>query len=823
MAEVYCADDLELNERVALKVLDGTLATMGEFLERFRREIRLSRQIGHRNVARVYDLVQEPAHASGPLQFYALELLQGETLAAKLFRAGRLDSAEVLAISRQLAAGLDAAHATGVLHRDFKPANIMLSGDRAVITDFGLATEMTDATIPEKKQATSMLLGTPGYVAPERWTGQRATPASDIYAFGVVLHEMLTGKQPGPDGRLEGTVPEEWRAAVERSIARDPGLRWNSATEAVNSVRVRRGLARRTVVMAGVGVASCLTIGGIQAWRSGRAAGLGANQRVMIPRVENQTGDEALSAWTTLLGRQLDLSKAVQPQLDLILASDSAGVRRKASSSGVRLVAFASISSAAGELALRLRLELLGEDPAFPNRVWRKEWTARDRKDLLQLAGAAGDWIRSTAGEVPEEVQARRQPPGALSSESWEALGHFQKGEVANRSGDQKAALAYFRESVSIDPAFALALAKVSDLEAQLYNLDQSLESQRRATILLRDRGTATREALRIRLNHAVDCWDFDEGMQVAELMQAQFPEDTAGYFFAADFHRYQGRYGSAVPLYRVAQEKDPGATHIADKLVISLLALQRLDEAQIEFSKKRTSREEPWLRRIEGIFAITQRDFGRAERMFKAMTDSQVNPTHSMSLFSAVHLATMAAERGEQREAILKYEQILDGCRRSNMTGESAAVCIHLAELWLHSGNKGKAAAYALEAGEIGGYLQESFAGEYLYRAQDPGENPRWRSRPVSFKNPRTEAAANRLAGERLAAKGSLVEALKGFKAARTLAPRNFFPNGFIRVLLAAGEWTELELCKSEIRDQAAVYLGRALDYPPGALFRLG
>jgi serine/threonine protein kinase/tetratricopeptide (TPR) repeat protein len=820
MAEVYCAEDLELKESVAIKVLDGALATQPDFLNRFRREIRLSRQVGHPNVARVYDLVQEPHHASGSLHFYALELLRGETLAERLSRTGRMESAEALAIGRQLAAGLDAAHATGVIHRDFKPSNIILAANRAVIMDFGLAAAIPPEGAKAGVRATSVLLGTPGYVAPEQWAGQKATTASDIYAFGVVLHEMLTGKHPSSSGLGYPDVPAEWRAVVEKALAADPKARWQSATQAINRVRIRR-ISRRQILW-GTGVGAAL---GLVAYRLGDSAkrlSLGNNQKVLLPRVDNQTGDESLNAWSTLLGRQLDLSQRLQPSGESLDPIDPIAVRGVAIREGVPLVAFAALSSAAGELVLRLRLELVGSDPKYASRVWRREWPARGRQDLMQLASAAGDWVREIAGELPEEIQSRRQAPELLSSASWDALRLYGMGDAAKRSGELKAALAYYSEAERIDSTFALATARVADLEAQLYNLDRSLESQRRASRVLQDNGTTTREALRIRMNHAVDCWNFKDGLAVAELAQAQFPEEAFGYFFAADFHRYLGRYSLAIPLYREAQEKDPKATYIRDKLIVSLLGEQRISEAMVEFGRKYTTTEEPWIRRIEGMLALSQRDFGRAEKLFKAMVTPNGNASTSMRLFSALHLATLTAEKGSIGDSIREFEGVLEGCRRMNRNGESAALCIQLAELHLWAGDKGKARLYAVEAGAGGGYLLESLAGEYLCRTSGLGRRPDWHSAAVPFANARTEAAGKRLAAEKALAEGHFRDAISLWGSARKLSPSNLFPHGLVRVLLAAGQWNEIELLTSELRGRTAAYLGRALDYPPGALFRL-
>jgi len=183
MGEVYRADDLRLGQAVAMKFLPESVARDGAAQARFHREVRFARQVSHPNVCRVFDI----GEAAG-LPFLTMEYVDGEDLASLLRRIGRLPQDKAVDISRQLCAGLAAAHEAGVLHRDLKPANVMLdSRGKVRITDFGLAglAAMADREITG---------GTPAYMAPEQLAGQPATPQSDIYSLGLVLYELFTGK-----------------------------------------------------------------------------------------------------------------------------------------------------------------------------------------------------------------------------------------------------------------------------------------------------------------------------------------------------------------------------------------------------------------------------------------------------------------------------------------------------------------------------------------------------------------------------------------------------------------------------------------------------
>ena len=184
MGEVYRADDLELGQSVALKLLPGEVVRDEERLVRFRNEVRLARQISHANVCRVYDIGE-----AGGQRFISMEYIDGEDLATLLRRIGRFSVERASEIGRQLCLGLAAAHERGVLHRDLKPANIMIDGrGKVVITDFGLAGWID--RIPQEEVRS----GTPAYMAPEQLSGQEVTVRSDLYSLGLVLHELFTGR-----------------------------------------------------------------------------------------------------------------------------------------------------------------------------------------------------------------------------------------------------------------------------------------------------------------------------------------------------------------------------------------------------------------------------------------------------------------------------------------------------------------------------------------------------------------------------------------------------------------------------------------------------
>lgn len=225
MGEVYRADDLRLQQSVALKFLPEATAHDPVTLERFHNEVRIARRISHPNVCRIYDI----GEADG-LVFLSMEYVDGEDLGSLLRRIGRLPSDKALEIARKLCAGLAAAHDKGVLHRDLKPANIMLNSEgEVVIMDFGLA------DLAEHIPHEQVRYGTPAYMAPEQLAGKEVTGKSDIYALGLVLYEIFTGKR----AFQADTLAEIVRTRVESPAPTNPSTIVRDLDPGVESVILR--------------------------------------------------------------------------------------------------------------------------------------------------------------------------------------------------------------------------------------------------------------------------------------------------------------------------------------------------------------------------------------------------------------------------------------------------------------------------------------------------------------------------------------------------------------------------------------------------------
>jgi eukaryotic-like serine/threonine-protein kinase len=292
MGEVYEADDTDLSERVALKTILPRISADPNVLSRFKQEIHLARRVTHPNVCRIFDLEYHRAprdSGKAPMAFLTMELLEGESLASRLRRETKLSVTEALPLIRQMAEGLAAAHEAGVIHRDFKPGNVMLvpqrTGERAtsesldestrelsssallailapavsrvVITDFGLAGTTYPGPRVSSRSAggDGQIVGTLAYMAPEQLEAGQVTPATDVYALGLVMYEVLTGRQPfgrpsslsiaierrgapPPTPRtLEAGIPRNLEAIITKCLEPKPESRYSNATEVGEKLR----------------------------------------------------------------------------------------------------------------------------------------------------------------------------------------------------------------------------------------------------------------------------------------------------------------------------------------------------------------------------------------------------------------------------------------------------------------------------------------------------------------------------------------------------------------------------------------------------------
>ena len=234
MGVVYRATHLALDRPVALKVIARQFAGDESFRDRFLRESRLAARLDHPAVVPVFDAREE----DGEL-IVAMRLIEGGDLKKRIEDKGPLPPAEAVELLGQVAGALDAAHAAGIVHRDVKPHNIMLEGERAYLTDFGLAKALGDSGV----LSGTSIVGTVEYMSPEQWRGEQVGAAADVYSLGCVLYEAVTGVVPYARraSGVETEMPQGLDAVIERAVDRDPATRYATAGDLIEAARERQG------------------------------------------------------------------------------------------------------------------------------------------------------------------------------------------------------------------------------------------------------------------------------------------------------------------------------------------------------------------------------------------------------------------------------------------------------------------------------------------------------------------------------------------------------------------------------------------------------
>lgn len=461
MGEVYRAIDTRLGRAVAVKI--GHL----RFTDRFRREAHAIAALNHPNICTLYDV--------GP-DYLVMELVEGETLAARL-KSGALPLRTAMVYATQILSALAEAHARGIVHRDLKPGNIMVAKSGVKILDFGLAKSVGDETLT----VLGGVMGTPAYMAPEQKQGGSADARSDLYAFGCILQEMLTGERPGP--ARKGVRPRRLDAIIARALEEDPAHRWQTAVDtqrALAAIVVAgkrwRGAGRISGILASLparitAVACILAIAAATAaafFRAERMHPLSDQDTIVLAGFTNRTGDPVLEG-TLQQGLAVQLEQS--PFLSII--SDNQ-VRQTLSLMGrapgtvltpelalelcQRVGSAAVIQGSIVRIGTPYQLTLRAVDCADGRAIASVADEAANKDRVLGTLGSAASRLRSRLGESLGSVRRFDTALEQATTPSLDALKAYSDGQRILASGsDTPAAVVQFRRAIELDPQFALA------------------------------------------------------------------------------------------------------------------------------------------------------------------------------------------------------------------------------------------------------------------------------------------------------------------------------------------------------------------------------
>jgi len=562
MGAVYHAWDEELGVGVALKVIlpsrDEPPEVLEEMERRFKKELLLARQITHRNVVRIHDIGEV-----GGIKFISMPYIKGQDLASML-KGGAMPVPRVVALARQIASGLSAAHDAGVIHRDLKPANIMVEeGDWALLMDFGIARSVSGGT--SRGTIVGAVVGTIDYMAPEQARGETVDARADIYSFGLILYEMLTGRRqlvgdgavsdlvarmnaaPAPVRSLRPEIPEGLDAIVTRCLQPAAADRYTSCGELIAALDGLDAEGRAIVkhdsraltprLMAAV-VAITVAVGSGAYWTASRRSGPAvatarAAVSVLIANFENKAKDPVFDGtleqalglalegapFITSYSRQ-SAQRAVE-QVTPGAALNEQNARLISKREGIRVVLAGTVALDGDDYVITVRA-LDGNDG---HELSVANATADSKEQVLAAISRLASSVRRSLGDAtPESEMARAE---TFTAASLDAARGYEEAQQLQRAGNAAGAIDAYKRVIALDPGLGRAYAGLAAVYA---NTGQVEDAKRNYELALEriDRMTE-RERFRTRSSYFLFTRNPERAIEELTALVDKYPADTAG------------------------------------------------------------------------------------------------------------------------------------------------------------------------------------------------------------------------------------------------------------------------------------------------------
>jgi serine/threonine protein kinase/Tfp pilus assembly protein PilF len=619
IATTYRARDTVLNSLVALKVIDRKVAQMPGVRSRFLREARAAAQIHHPNVARVSHYGEQDGEC-----FYVMELVEGETLEAKVRRDGPMPLALALEVIEQAARALAAAEKCGVVHRDIKPSNIMLESDPSgslivKVIDYGIAKILDPEAEGGAEQTQTGFIGTPAFASPEQFapSGQtKIDTRSDIYSLGVTFWYLLSGRVPFvgrtlrevaakqaeelPLEQLKNThVPARVIALLQSMLAVDPAKRPQTARELLSAIHgcytkfsTEARTRRRRFMLAAAGATAVVGAIAIGTWLYQRAQSSAQIERsIAILPFENRSEDKASAYFAE--GIQDEILTRLSKIADLKVISRTSTERYKSAPEnlaeigkelGVAHILEGSVQRSGDGVRVNVQLIKAAND----SHLWADTF---DRKltDIFsvesEVAKAIADQLRAHLTGQEEQIIA------AKPTDNPEAYDAYLRGlayslKTLTTTGNSLGAQKYLREAVRLDPKFALSWALLSYVEARAF-IQQILQP----TVALREEARQAAEiALTLQPNLGEAVWakgyyhyaclkDYDAAVRYFEQARQLLPNSSRIPESLAYVARRRGEWDRSESYFNEAERLDPRNVNLLTQHAISYIALRRFPE----------------------------------------------------------------------------------------------------------------------------------------------------------------------------------------------------------------------------------------------------
>jgi serine/threonine protein kinase/Flp pilus assembly protein TadD len=616
MGEVFLAEDVRLDRKVALKILPENISAGVDGLNRFRQEAKSASALNHPNIITVFDVGEfEGKH------FIAVEYIDGETLRERMKK--RLTFDETLSICIQTAEALSAAHQAGIVHRDIKPENIMIRPDGYVkVLDFGLAklteqptnpktAEAEDATKKLVKTNPGVVMGTAAYMSPEQARGKAVDARSDVFSFGVMMYEILAGRVPfagetmmdvilaimndeaTPLQSFAAHLPRELVRIVHKTLKKKREQRYQTSKDLLNDLKDLRDELQQELILERTAVPNKAEKSEANATSHAKlstSSGGRLKDSLLLIDFENQTGEAIFdytlkTALSFALGQSPFLGIAPEAKIAQSLRQmkrqpNERVTRELAEELCLRLNLKAFLAGSISNLGSIYFLTLEAVNARTGESLGREYEQANNKEEVLAALSRAASGIREKLGESLSSIQ-KYDTPLEMTTSSFEALKFYSFGYEQAYSGKLLEAIPFFQKALEFDAEFAAAYMELVVIYANTNQWKLAKENAVKAFELKDSVGED--EKLRISyFYYKIVTGEMDKAISTLELWRKSYTSTVSPFTRLADCYMRLGQFERAVSVCREALSSTNVATAaLYGNLAYSLLSLGRFDEVK--------------------------------------------------------------------------------------------------------------------------------------------------------------------------------------------------------------------------------------------------